>query len=237
MISSIAYYGASAITFWTGFVILYIHWTQARKHRKLKFAVYFSLIPIVLVVAYAIWKHSLLYAGVAVVLLSITTVAPLYERYILEFQNNDVALIVSIGPALLLSPFSLGTVQSSNLTSLYSDTLQSALTLIGLVFTIGIFFLQTQQVAEKELIENMLKAFLALFVILSILATVGLVSLHGNIDMSKQALVGRSNLVSSNSVAVYIFIGILCMLVASLTYLLNVFTILINPKRRKRPSY
>lgn len=230
---------SDSITVWIALLatvlISYIYWTVARRKYKLRNAVILSLIPISLFLAYAIWTRSLFYALITVALLAEALVTPLYERHVVEFQvNNDIALVMTLAPVLLLWPFNVGIIQASSLGSLYSDTLQSALTLVGLIFTVGIFFLQIQQPSDKEnkeLIINLLKGFLVLFIILAVIATIGLINSGANVDISLKVLNGRSNLVSSNSISAYIFISTLCVLMGCLLYLINVFSILVNPNR------
>src|SRR5215472_11786710 len=124
-----------------GVAVTIIQFSLAK--RPLSIALAYSLIPVAFVLAFAIWKGSLAYAVVAAMLIAFLVISRVYERHVPI--NDDVASTLSWAPALLLWPFNPGTVQSANLSSLYSNTLVSALTLIGLIFTVSIFFLQTQE--------------------------------------------------------------------------------------------
>jgi len=203
--------------------------------RPLSVAVAISLIPSVLAVSFAVWRHSLAYAVVAAMLTAIVVISPIYSRHVLKFHADEIALLMSFIPAPLLWPFNPGIVQFVNLSGLYSDTLLSALTLIGLIFTVSIFFLQTQTVAERGLIQAMLKAFLSLFIVLAFWAAFALVNTHSDLHVSIQMLRSRSDLTSPNSLSAYIFFTMLCLLISCVVYLLNVFSVLLNPERRETP--
>src|SRR5690348_3822924 len=103
------------VTFLASTAISVTHYSLARRNSKLVLAVLIGVIPIVVVMTYAILAHSLRYAIVTVLLISNTVMIILYERYILKFHINDVADVASLSPVLLLGIFNVSVIQSSSL--------------------------------------------------------------------------------------------------------------------------
>jgi lipid-A-disaccharide synthase-like uncharacterized protein len=185
-----------------------------------------SLIPGAIVLIYALRTHSLLYILVAILILIGGLLAPVYERNIAEVHIGGLALAVPfILFAICLFPLNLGTISSASLLQLYSATFQSILTLIGLMFTLGVFVFGTRTLPNLSLVVEMLKQFLQLFVVVSVLALLGMLTLRGDVDVSQSALISSANLFTYNTLAASILIAILSLLVSSIVYLIDVFEV------------
>lgn len=192
-----------------------------------------SVVPIIPIVGFAIWQHSLGYALVSTTLFAAVAVNLSYEKYVLRFFADDIATVMAIIPLIMIWPLNPGTIQSANLASFYSDTFQGALTLAGIVFAIGIFFLQSQDIADKDSIKGALRGFLSLFLTLAIFAAFGLINTHADLHVGIETLKRQNSLISPNSISAYIFFIMLPLLVGCLAYLVNVLNILLNPNARR----
>jgi uncharacterized BrkB/YihY/UPF0761 family membrane protein len=138
-------------------------------------------------------------------------------------------------PLLLIWPADPGTLSSGNLIQFYGVTLQSFLTLIGLVFTLGLFIAGTRQITSRDLFQEVLRGFLTIFIIVSLLTVLGMITLKGDVDISRRLLNAPNNLLAYNSFSACLLFLILSLLCASITFLGSVFVIFVDSKRH-RPS-
>lgn len=186
------------------------------------------LVPILLILGIAFLTRFPVYVLVAMIVLSVGISESIYLRYVVDIKINDLGVAAPIAIVFLLYPVNLVVLNQNVLLQMYGTLLQSSLALVGLVFTLGIFILESSKIPQYELIKNMLTGFLSLFILLAILSLFGVLGSQGDLDISRQFLFSRDKFFSSSTLLAALLIETLCLFVSSLAYIFVMFSIFVE---------
>jgi len=194
------------------------------RHRKglLAFA---WLLPGLLIFIFALLARFPAFILVAVIVISLGIAETVYSKYVSDILTNDIGASSPLILFLLIYPFNIGIIDQTILLQIYGVIFQSFVTLVGLVFTLGVFIFGTRKNSRYERIKDALGGFLLLFILVSLLSLLGLLNSKGELDLSRRFLFSRGSISIPNIFRAALMVGTLCLGVSSLTSLVVMFGI------------
>lgn len=186
-----------------------------------------SAVPGVILFFCALHWHSSWFLLGSTCALTTAVTENLYSHYVVLIVYNDFATVCPFLALGLVGVVNKGTVESTRVQTFYLTVFQAFITVLGIVFTFGVFLLQTQNFRHAEFLRDALIAFSCLYALVVMLTLVGIILPSRDINLSHQHL-DAAQADHSNWLNVAVFFATYCLTAASAAYLVFLFLIFLK---------
>ena len=187
-----------------------------------------ATIPAIVVVVVAYFLNSPLYALISVIVFAMVIGGYIYEKFVIDIKIDDLGAIAPGGTLFLLYPIDLGILKSETIMAVYSGVFGAYLTLLGFVLTIAVFIGQTKRFVNSNRIKIMLKGLASFFVLVALVAMVGLLTAPETVDLSREMLFQENEILTAGMLHAALFVLTLSLFLSSISYFLTMFYIIID---------